>query len=566
MKNIRYIITIVLIGLWSCNEDKWLEEKPLDFYTPDNSYTTTNQFRQALNYLYDDVRMMYFQGWDQAIAMNLGDLAYGGSDFSPAAKFNDFKAYITSNTDTPLRYWNIAYTAILNANVIIGRIDLPNQVSDADKKAIKGEALFFRAYFYKFLANLYGAVPIVTEESSVPRRDYNSSPRADVYNQARTDLESAIALLSNIGQVKKGVISKQAAQHLITEVYICLGRYTDAINAATAVIDYPGMGLMKIRFGSRKDKPGDPYWDLFQLDNQNLSDNTESIWVLQYEYQNTGGAPYACQYPRFLLPFYFNTQVQGVDGNGNPALVFAFPDFTAEKGGRGIGIWEPTYHFTNTIWGADFDDDIRNSPYMIVRDYRIDNPKADGYGEWLVADGWLRAVDTIRNWYPSIMKFSRVGYFPEESYAKNNDGSYKTTALGDHILLNSGESANGSFKDEYMYRLAGTYLLRAEAYVMNNQPDLALVDINELRDRARATPAQESEMDIDYILDEQLRELYFEAGYRVETLCRVGKMVERSRKYNPRGSNVANYQNLFPIPFSEKEKNVYGDLGQNTGY
>lgn len=60
---------------------------------------------------------------------------------------------------------------------------------------------------------------------------------------------------------------------------------------------------MKERFGSRKDQEGDPYWDLFQANNQSRgSGNTETIWALQYEYKNAGSS-YSYEMPRWLLPF-----------------------------------------------------------------------------------------------------------------------------------------------------------------------------------------------------------------------------------------------------------------------
>lgn len=121
-------------------------------------------------------------------------------------------------------------------------------------------------------------------------------------------------------------------------------------------------------------------------------------------------------------------------------------------------------------------------------------------------------------------------------------------------------------KDEYMYRLAGTYLLRAEAYFWNNEPKKAMEDLNELRSRAQTRQITDpGEVTLDFILDEQMRELYFE-DFRVPTLCRLGKMVERSRKYNPFGMNVGDHQNLFPIPYSEIEKNIFGKIDQNPQY
>ena len=60
MKNLKYIFAAVALSCLgtACNESSWLKETPYDFYTPENSYTTTDQFQNALNYLYDQVRGM----------------------------------------------------------------------------------------------------------------------------------------------------------------------------------------------------------------------------------------------------------------------------------------------------------------------------------------------------------------------------------------------------------------------------------------------------------------------------------------------------------------------------
>ena len=557
------IISLLLIVTWSCNEGEWLKEEPMSFYTPENSYTSTVQFRKGLNFLYDNLRSMHWRNGDQTAVMYFGDIAYGGTDY-PDAKFNNLDAFLTPTTYVSGSYWNSAYRSIANANTIINRIASADQVSDADKAIIEGEALFFRAYWYNFLANLFGGVPIDLEEPSTPRRDYVSASRQEVYDQARIDLERAITLLPDINNVKDGMISKQAAQHVITEVYLSLEDYTKAIASATAVIDNPSMALMTSRFGSRAGEPGDPYWDLFQYDNQNRSSgNTESILVLQYDYQSSG-SPYSLDDARWLLPFYFSMNVTGTSGKD----VLAFTDFTIEKGGRGIGVIHPTDYFLNDIWGSDLNKDDRIDSLMVKRDWKIDNPAAAGYGQWLVADGWLKDQYKLRNFYPFVMKFSRTdNNLPDDVLAKNSDGSVKTTALGERIPAYSygSLSANTSLKDEYLFRLAGTYLLRAEAYIRNNQANLALADINALRSRANASLAQISDMNMDYLLDEQMRELYFE-DFRLPTLCRLGKLVERTRAHNPTGYNVGNQQNLFPVPYSEIERNIFGDIKQNDGY
>lgn len=562
-KNIKNIIaSVILVGFVSCNGDDWLTEKPLSNYIPDNSYTTSVQFRKALNFEYDYLREMLWVNGDQTVGMYFGDQGFGGTDF-PNQKFNNWATWITPTTPWPGTYWNKAYVGIANANTIINRVALAQGLSDQDKNIFKGEALFFRAYWYNFLANLFGGVPLVLEEQAVPRRDYTRATRQQVYDQARIDLEEATSILPGIEAVTDGMVSIQAAQHLLTEVYLSLENYTAAINTATAVISHPQMGLMTTRFGTSAAMPGDPYWDLFQNGNQNRkSGNKESLLVLQYDHLNSG-SNYSKDHARFFLPFYPNASVTATAGGFVPA----FTALTENKGGRGIGVVHPSPYFLYQIWGADGTNDYRNSPYMIVRDFKIDNPAAVGYGKWLVKDKYLRSVDTLRSFYPFVMKFARTYGLPNDVYAKNADGSIRKTALGENVINYAfgSISANTSMKDEYLYRLAGTYLLRAEAYVRSGQPGLALGDINALRARANATPAQLSDMDLDYILDEQMRELYFE-DFRIVTLCRLGKLVERTQAYNPNGYNVGTHQNLFPVPFTEIERNALVRMEQNPGY
>ena len=91
-------------------------------------------------------------------------------------------------------------------------------------------------------------------------------------------------------------------------------------------------------------------------------------------------------------------------------------------------------------------------------------------------------------------------------------------------------------------------------------------DINVVRARAEAPPVDAGDVDIDYILDERARELILEE-FRLLTLTRLGKLVERARKYNSiTGPTYQDHHNLWPIPYSEIEKNLEGDIQQNPGY
>ena len=125
-----------------------------------------------------------------------------------------------------------------------------------------------------------------------------------------------------------------------------------------------------------------------------------------------------------------------------------------------------------------------------------------------------------------------------------------------------------------MFRLAETYLLRAEAYLKLDKKDLAAADINEVRGRAHATPVREDQVDMDYILDERMRELGVEEKRRL-TLMRTGLLYDRVMKCNPYYANpetngdgvgMQEHYNLWPIPQSVIEANSDAIIEQNPGY
>lgn len=564
MKKIKYIICTVLLSFTFNGCDDFLKEEPLDFYTPENSMVTVEQFQTSLNYLYNRARYLLCHiAADTRYAFYYAtDFAFNATDYYTPAKLNDYANTMIPTFNVPLDIWSGYYTIITNANVILNRIEQTDQVSDENKALIRGEAKFFRAYAYGRLAHLFGGVPLELEEVEVPRRDYTRASREEVYNQVKQDLEDAVASLPNIESVEDGKVNKQIAQHLLAETDICLGLYDEAIAVATEVIDYPEVSLMTDRFGSRSTEEGDVYWDLFRLDNQNRSSgNKEGLWVIQYDYQNAGSSSnYDMSWA--LDPYYQTVMITAKDASGNDVMTTAFAGITDGKCGWGCGWMQPTEHFFTTIWEKGSENDIRNSKYNIIRDVLIDNPESPACGKWFVADGYSQQVDPIRQWYPMITKFSRVNNYPEDLYIRDSNGNPQMTVFGEHLMI----SSQGSYKDEYFFRLAETYLLRAEAYLMNGDKAGATADINVIRSRAHAEPATVDEVDIDYLLDERLRELYGEET-RMVTLCRMGKLVERNRKYNPiTGKTIEDHHNLWPIPFSEIERNTDATIEQNPGY
>ena len=578
MKSIFKIFAagLILFSFAACNEEEFLKEVPYSIYSTDNALVSETDFQAMVNHLYFQMKRCCLNIANQGSTgvLRSGDYGYDSNKLSgspgkySATEWNDLNTYWVPEQEAFLRIWRQTWDLISNANVVISRVG-EAEISEAKKNQFLGEALFARSWGYNYLANIFGGMPIIDGEVSSPSRDYTRASREETWQFSYDGFKQAASLLGDIDKVGDGKLNKQICQHYMAETSISLGKYDDAISAATSVINYPGVSLMKERFGTLKDKPGDVYWDLFRMGNYNYScGNHEGLFVYQCDYKNAASLyenkgdydylvrDYNCRY------IAWNVTLDNYSG----ALMDSKP--VSDYCGRAYGYIHPTDHFLTEIWEG-LDGDIRNSQYNIMRDIRVNNKKATGYyGKWLIKDGVLaeavkHGYDTYQMyWWPIITKVANTTYdWPDLEKSSQTPveigGWYAQTSNGrDH-----------SHKDSYMARLAETYLLRAEAYVKKGDGSSAAKDINVLRDRA-GSPHVSGSVNIDDVLDERMRELYAEENRSV-TLLRMGLFVSRVKKYNPifmlNGINETAH-NLFPIPFSEIESNALAKLDQNPGY
>ena len=586
----KYLILSMFAAflLTGCNEDKFLEEKPLDFNSASNSYETAADYDAAITELYFLTREEFYTTYDRTTDLSkFADMWITAdplksnvvADLSPSGAMAKF-------------YWDENYKLIAQANTVISRLPKSSKLTDDEKKVYEAKARFFRALAYRTLVLLYGDVPLQLEEVSTPKTDFVRESKDKVKAQVVEDLEFAAANLPEINTVKDGEISKPAANMLLAEMYLATGDNDKAINAASAVINNPNLALMKNRFGSQAKEDGDVFYDLFRPNNQNrASGNTEGIWVIQFETNIEGGGNNTSHFfwvpgsfwgERFFAPQVDKFQLIKPDGTRLQLFDWPIGDMT---GGRGIGTHYATNHLYNEIWADDFDD-IRNSEYNWPRRFKIhrtnvldDNPELkaampDGYFDLentVLPDGWsmetgfaggVAATTQLPNRFMCgySTKMTTPFHHPDAQY--ENKETYKLAGTG-----------GKTFTDQYFFRLAEAYLLRAEAYVNKGDKNKAADDINELHKRANAKPCTADQMNLDYILDERLRELTCEEKRRL-TLSRVGKLAERIKKYNPYFSAAYSADNkdydahfdLLPIPLSAIQANKDAKLEQNPGY
>ena len=207
--------------------------------------------------------------------------------------------------------------------------------------------------------------------------------------------------------------------------------------------------------------------------------------------------------------------------------------------GRPVGFIKPTEFMETTMWLSDFNNDMRNSSYNMQREFIINNPASANFGDVIIPT----TGELVRNHYVWVKKASHPYGHPQ---------GYDT--------------GGNLYSDMYVFRLAETYLLRAEAYVMKGDNTNAAIDINEVQDRANATPVAPGDVDIHYVLDERARELITEEPRQL-ILRRMGLLEERVKLYNPvSATTITARDQLLPIPQAEIDANLEADLGQNPGY
>jgi len=588
MKKIILFTVLSALVLTGCNEDKFLEERALDFNSASNSYNTKADFDAAVTELYFLTREEFYTTYDRTTDLSkFADMWITAdplqsnvtADLSPSGGIAKF-------------YWDENYKLIAQANTVISRVATATGLTDAQKKEFEAKGRFFRALGYRTLAYLYGGVPLQIEEVTSPKTDYTRDTKENVLAQVVQDLEFAVANLPEINAVKDGEISKPAANMLLSEVYLATGANDKAVSAASAVINNPNLALMTERFGSQAKEDGDVFYDLFRPNNQNrASGNTEGVWVIQFETNVEGGGNNTSHFfwnpgsfwgERFFAPQVDKFQIIKPDGTRLQLFNWPIGDMT---GGRGIGTHYAVNHLYNEIWAKDFND-MRNSEFNWPRRFKVhranvldENPELkaampDGYFDlentklpagWSMETGFGGGVNATTQLPNRFMcgystKMTTPFHHPDAQY--QNKSTYQLAGTG-----------GKTYTDQYFFRLAEAYLLRAEAYVKLGKNAEAAADINVLHARAKAAPCTAEEVDLDYVLDERLRELTCEEKRRL-TLSRVGKLAERIKKYNPYfsaahsadGKDYDAHFDLLPIPLSAIQANKDAKLEQNPGY
>ena len=335
--------------------------------------------------------------------------------------------------------------------------------------------------------------------------------------------------------------------HLLVKCYLVTGQYDKAEQVATDLINNHGLRLMTEPFGQWQPSGNEDtwkvtrnvIWDLHRTPNVCNAENKETIMpIINSNDQNFT----TYNVMRAMFVHWSNSVIKDPHGLSTPGTNYARNNANYDKtldwvraAGRGIALNRTSYHYNKTIWSYDGEtdwQDLRHNRevgnWMEMEDFKYNNPKSDFYGKnyqlyatedyydkagnLVVTKGEILCSDTIRSWYPTPLY--QLYILDEVNEANMGANQFQGA---------SGKGCNG---DVYLFRLADTYLLRAEARFYKGDAAGAAQDVNAVRRRANAKKMYTT-VTIGDIMDERARELYLEE-FRQAEMCRVSWCLAKS--------------------------------------
>lgn len=393
--------------------------------------------------------------------------------------------------------WNYLYKMVVLSNEAIRELK--------DYPEWQAEARALRAYFYYYIMDLFGNVPVL-KEPGISISAVKQSPRAEVFHFIVDELEEVSEMLPAVMSQHQGeyygrftlpvALFLLEKLYLNAPVYASEEHYDKVIQMAQSLEGF-GYDLSA------------SYSDNFLVHNESSDENIFVIPLDKHLYSAQN------QYIFRSIHYDHASAIGFTAENGSSAT----PE-VLEANAFGTENEDP--RFDMNYWGGVPTD----------------------------ADGNMIAVE----YKPRSIVLDLTGS-PDEKTAGARMRKYQT----DYNAFKDGKLMDN---DWVIFRYADALLMKAEALLRTSKDDDALLLVNEVRLRSGASELETLTLDI--LLEERLREFAWE-GLRRQDLVRFGKFGAATtlRPQLP-DEATSRYTDIFPIPSDIRE--LAPSLEQNPGY
>lgn len=558
-----FFVICFLFSVISCED--FLREENKSNIESDSYFEGTSAYESLVSAAYSTLRNVWrADPWLFCLGVDIytrgeSELisgSYGNRDIY-SQQLNEYGDLDPSNTFVA-NFYAALYKAVQTCNTAIVRSENVNNLADAKKERLVAEVQFLRAYYYYLLVEQFGGVPIVLEEINSAVTHFERSTEEEVYKFIVSELEASVSSLPEV-QEQFGRVTKGAAKNLLALVYLTRGykSYAGSNDFALAA----SLADEVINSGQYTLLP--KFEEVFTPGNE---ENKEIIFSIQYDAgslssYNSGNG----QNVHFGWELW--TKVLGGFERGNTTYNWKKSQFTPSQFLYSLFKTKLDSRYDVTFLSEYYATIDNSSAGVKEGDLRVYFPKYDQVFTQqdsldfmaqhpnaiiITRNYWKQDIEGIGGlgMYPMVWKF----YDPNAPFP-DNDAGYTST------------------RDIFLYRLAETYLIAAEAYHQLNNNDKAAERLNSVRQRA-ALPGNEAAMTInisdvtlDFILNERARELVGEYK-RWMDLKRTGKLIERTLLHNnlaQKTNRMDEHHLLRPIPQTVRDQDS-GDFPQNPGY
>ncbi len=264
MKQIKCLLSLVLLITIATSCEKVLDVTPRDELAPGNVLTTTAGIKALLFSSYSNIQNQ--SNYHHII--NFGELCTETTLNSGGNANLIYGPIINFTWDPSLAqfygvFWTPYYSAIRDANTVLENISNASGVSDQLRKQYIAEARFLRSFAYTQLYNYFGPVPLRTsieQESNLPRATDD-----EIKGFIETELDASVADLPAPGKEEAfGRATKGSALAVLTKFLLNTKQWQKAADAAKKVMDLNYYQLYLV------------FKDMFKVENEG---NKEMIWV-----------------------------------------------------------------------------------------------------------------------------------------------------------------------------------------------------------------------------------------------------------------------------------------------
>src|ERR1044072_5326199 len=218
--NIIILTALIVTSCMACKKS-YLDRPSQSQISADNFYKTTSELRLATASRYGGSP---WGVWHHEAYLPLGDILSGNAYRQWNGDWMQlYTRTITAGNSVMQGGWKGLYNLIGQCNTVINSIEqrADKSISAADKNAALGEAKFIRGTAYYYLAMLWGAVPIIEDNSKLIQNPLvKRNIVSDVYKFLANDLDFAAKSLPLTDE--KGRVTTWSAQGMLAKVYLTM--------------------------------------------------------------------------------------------------------------------------------------------------------------------------------------------------------------------------------------------------------------------------------------------------------------------------------------------------------